>query len=102
LIQNKSYLIALIVLVFWYLFGAATRLFLLNSLEEPDNGLSLAIQTIIAADLLYVVLCGVVIIARSQKRAYAKTLTRALNILLLFNFPFGTVLGLYGLIKVDK
>lgn len=28
--------------------------------------------------------------------------TKALNILLLFGFPFGTALGIYGLMKVDR
>ena len=100
--QNRSYLIALIVLEFWNLFAAAVRLFILNSYEDPEDGLLLATQIMIAVDLLYVVFCGVVIIARFKQRAYAKTFTLALNILLLFNLPFGAVLGLYGLLKVDK
>ena len=100
--QNQAYLVALIIFVFWMLFGSAVRFLMMNSLEDPADSLSLAIQVVIVLDLLYAAFSGAVIIARFKQHAYARTLTRALNILLLFNVPFGTALGLFGLIKVDK
>ena len=40
--------------------------------------------------------------SRPFSRPFSRIATKALNIVLLIAIPFGTALGIYGLLKVDK
>ncbi len=44
----------------------------------------------------------VTLLVRATSPGAGRVATMALNIVLLFFFPFGTALGVYGLMKVDK
>jgi hypothetical protein len=75
---------------------------------QDASGEPLPATTIVIWDYLikvyifYAVLCISAFIIRLRKPSFMKTATKAVNILLLFNVPAGTVLGIYGLLKVDK
>lgn len=57
----------------------------------------------VSAFLSGVYFCAVVgtLLLRQTQPAASRSVTKALNIALLFALPFGTALGLYGLWKVD-
>ena len=50
----------------------------------------------------YVVAVIVTLAVRFTAPSYRRTVTRAMNIVLLLHFPLGTALGVYGLLKADR
>jgi Na+-driven multidrug efflux pump len=52
--------------------------------------------------VLLVLFAAAVLLIRIATPAYRKWVTLALNIVMLFLFPIGTALAIYGFLKVDK
>jgi hypothetical protein len=82
------------------IFGGAT--WLVGASGDPDAALAVPILGVMGAALstflLVLSLPAVVIgIGLLQRRAWARIAGIVLSLLNLFNFPFGTVLGVYGL-----
>ena len=82
------------------IFGGAT--WLVGATGDPDAALAVPILGLtgaaIAAFLLVLSLPGVVIgIGLLQRRSWARVAGIVISLLNLFNFPFGTMLGVYGL-----
>src|SRR5437764_531997 len=98
---NRTYTIALIVIAFFYSLGVITMAFMSFSPTVPERTQWVFPMTawmngaFTAAMVTTLILRGVAPDA-------GRIATKALNIILLFSFPLGTVLGIYGLLKVDK
>jgi hypothetical protein len=82
------------------IFGGAT--WLVGATGDPDAAMAVPILGLtgaaIAAFLLVLSLPGVVIgIGLLRRRSWARVAGIVISLLNLFNFPFGTLLGVYGL-----
>ena len=82
------------------IFGGAT--WLVGATGDPDGAAAIPILGLtgaaISTFLLMLSLPGVVIgIGLLQRRSWARVAGIVISILNLFNFPFGTLLGVYGL-----
>ena len=86
---------------FFQIFGALTSWFTSRLPTRPPESVW-ALHFVVAIQLLYVAFETAVLIIRIAAPRYRKWPTVILNIVLLASFPFGTLLGIYGLWKADK
>ena len=82
------------------IFGGAT--WLVGATADPDAAMAIPILGLTGAALstflLLISLPGVIIgIGLLQRRSWARVAGIVISLLNLFNFPFGTMLGVYGL-----
>ena len=98
---NRAYTIALLVLGFILLGGVADMIFLraLPSTQPSSKALYLFIASL---EALITLAIAATLALRAWAPAAGQVATVALNIVLLFMFPFGTVVGVFGLWKVDR
>ena len=92
-------IVALAVLL---IFGAAAGVAGVAAVEEPDAWIAMPILGIVGSALLLVVLTlsilGIITkLGLLKFRPWARILGIVLSVVGLINFPFGTVLGIYGL-----
>ena len=92
-------IVALAVLL---IFGGAAGVVGVAAVEEPGAWIAMPILGIVGSALLLVVLTlsipGIIAgLGLLKFRPWARILAIVLNVVGLINFPFGTVLGLYGL-----
>ena len=92
-------IVALAVLL---IFGGAAGVVGVAAVEEPDAWIAMPILGIVGSALLLVVLTlsipGIIAgLGLLKFRPWARILAIVLNVVGLINFPFGTVLGIYGL-----
>ena len=99
--SNRIYTIALLVLGFFFVIAAAEFLLLQRSPAFPASS-RWAFQFCAFAYALYAAAIIVTLILRSRTTTIGRIATTALNIVLLPLIPFGTIIGIYGLRKVDK
>lgn len=99
--HSRTYTILLIVLAFFCVISVITMLsFSQSPTMEPESRWVFVMTAAIEA--LFVVAIIVTLILRGTAPAAGRIATKALNIVLLVLFPFGTALGIYGLMKVDR
>ena len=92
-------IVALAVLL---IFGAAAGVAGVAAVKEPDAWIAMPILGIVGSALLLVVLTlsilGIITkLGLLKFRPWARILGIVLSVVGLINFPFGTVLGIYGL-----
>ena len=92
-------IVALAVLL---IFGGAAGVVGVAAVEEPDAWIAMPILGIVGSALLLVVLTlsilGIITkLGLLKFRPWARILGIVLSVVGLINFPFGTVLGIYGL-----
>jgi|GEM_PF-3396169 len=104
--HEKIYTVCLILFIFCEITAIGTFSYTANQILQ-DGGEN----AVFTADVLHYVayICGcfavfgtLTLILRYWKPEIGRHVTKALNILILIYFPLGTVLGIYGLLKVDK
>ncbi len=98
---SRAYTIALLVLAFILLAGIGDLVFLHRSgiaapSQKPLYGLIAFLEG------LYVVAIFATLALRAWAPAVGRVATVALNVLLLLAVPFGTIVGIYGLWRVDR
>jgi hypothetical protein len=96
--QNRAYRITLIVYIFLLVFCAAEYTLLMLNLS-PDPGGRFVFEVLIFLTLLFLIDVVLILALLAYRTRNELTLT-ALNIVLLFWFPLGTVLGIYYLWKI--
>jgi succinate dehydrogenase hydrophobic anchor subunit len=98
---NRNYTIALMVFAFFCLIGSGQFIFMRRSPQVNDStrGFFELISFMYGCYALAIV---ATLLARVFAPAAGRLMTKALNIVLLILFPFGTILGIYGMRKVDK
>ena len=85
------------------IFGGAYGIVEVVSINEPDAAIALPIIGIVGGSIAFLMLLLsapsiIAGIGLLQYKYWAKILTIILSVLHLFNFPFGTALGIYGLV----
>ena len=98
---NRTYTIGLLVLAFFLLVGIGDMVFIRRS-RTIDPAVGWVFLLIAYIECLFVVAIIVKLALRAWAPQAGNIATVALNIVLLFFFPFGTFIGIYGLKKVDK
>jgi len=98
---NRRYTIALLVLAFMSLIGVG-EFVLLGSAGKFNNDARWAFQFCAYIYAIYAMAIAITLILRAYNPYVGRIATTALNIVLLPMFPFGTIVGIYGLRKVDK
>jgi len=99
--HNRTYTALLIALALLDSMGIITMLFLTNSPSSPPESRWI-LQMVAAINAVLVLAIVATLILRSALPKAGRIATTALNIVLLFSFPLGTALGIYGLMKVDR
>jgi hypothetical protein len=99
--HNRIYTTLLIVLAAFFSLGMIGMFFMSRNPAVPAESrwvfqMSLCIYAALVAGMV------VILILRGTAPGAGRIATKALNIVLLVVFPFGTALGIYGLMKVDK
>jgi hypothetical protein len=98
---NRRYTIALLVLAFFSLIGVGEFLFIARA-PKFNNDARWAFQFCAYIYAIYATAIAITLVLRAYHAYVGRIATMALNIVLLPMFPFGTVVGIYGLRKVDK
>ena len=99
--HNRIYTILLTVLAFLYVISLITMFSMSQSpTVRPESRWVFVMTGWIEA--AYVAAMLVTLILRGTAPAAGRIATKALNIIMLILIPFGTALGIYGLMKGDK
>src|SRR4051812_8767344 len=99
--HNRIYSALLIALAALFALGMISIFSISHSPTiPPESQWTLELVIRIYAALLAAMVATLTLRAVAPRAA--RTATMALNIVLLIVFPFGTALGIYGLLKVDK
>jgi hypothetical protein len=99
--HNRIYSILLIVLAFFYVISLITMASMIQSpAVKPESRWVFVMTARIEAAYLAAIV--VTLILRGAAPAAGRIATKALNIIMLLLIPFGTALGIYGLMKVDR
>ena len=98
---NRTYTVAVLVVGFLLLIGAGEMVFLRQS-PTIDPSARWVFKLIAFIEAIYVLAIATTLALRAWAPAAGQIATTALNIVLLFAFPFGTAVGVYGLWKVDR
>src|SRR3954465_8711367 len=99
--HNRTYTVALIVMAFLYGLGVITMAFMSRSSTLPERS-QWVFQMTAWMNGAFTAAMVTTLILRGVAPDAGRIATNALNIILLISFPLGTVLGIYGLLKVDK
>jgi len=99
--HNRIYTILLIVLAAFCGLGMISMIFTSRNPTIPAESrwvfqMMVGIYAVLVAGMV------ATLILRGTAPSAGRIATKALNIVLLIVFPFGTALGIYGLMKVDK
>jgi hypothetical protein len=98
---NRVYTVMLIVLAVFLLLGIGQMITLRHSLVASPRG-QLVVDYIKLIYCVYFAAVILTLILRATKPDAGRVATTALNLALLAMIPFGTVVGIFGLAKVDK
>ena len=99
--HNRIYTVLMIVQAVFLGFGMISTTFMLgNPAVSPES--RRVFQMILSFYAVLIAAIIVTLILRRTAPSAGRIATMALNIILLLVFPFGTALGIYGLMKVDK
>jgi hypothetical protein len=99
--HDTVYSVLLGALAFFQLLGAVT-LWWVTQMPTFQANSAWAIHMVISIQVCFLLFEVVVLIIRVAAPAHRKWPTVALNVVLLISFPIGTIIGIYGLWKVDK
>ena len=99
--HNRIYTALLIALAVFCALGMISLFAMSRSPTMPAES-RWTFQMIIGIYALLIVVMAATLILRGVAPSAGRVATMALNIILLIVFPFGTALGIYGLLKVDK
>jgi len=99
--HDRTYTVLLIVLAFFLGISIIEFAFLKRAPSTPPES-RWVFEMIACINAAFVVAIVTTLILRGVAPSAGRIATTALNIILLFAFPFGTALGIYGLRKVDK
>jgi len=99
--HNRIYTALLIALTLFCAMGM-TSLFFLSRVATMSPESRWPIDMVIGIYALLVAAMITTLILRGVAPRAGRVATMSLNIVLLFLFPFGTALAIYGLLKVDK
>ena len=91
----------LIAMAFFYGLGIISMAFMSRSPTLPEQS-RWVFQMTAWINAALVAAMVVTLILRGVAPGAGRIATKALNIVLLIAIPFGTALGIYGLMKVDK
>ena len=104
--HDRIYAILLTLYAFCMVFTIGTFQYM-KVLLKAANTTENAVSTSAITYVMYI--CGCIaafafltLLLRYTKPTLGSIFTKALNIFLLINFPLGTALGIYGLMKVDR
>jgi hypothetical protein len=100
--QERSYIIGLIVVAFlsFFVLGETAVFAWLLPHEAGRPNLAMVLMVFIMS--LHLLVIFLILFTFFRWRVPGRLFLTALNIVLLMNFPFGTVLGVYYLWKIDK
>jgi hypothetical protein len=99
--HNRIYTALLIALAVFCALGMVSIFSLSRSPTMPPESRS-TFQMIIWIYAVLIAAMVATLILRGVAPPAGRIATMALNVILLIVFPFGTALGIYGLLKVDK
>src|SRR4051812_31230014 len=99
--HNRIYTALLIAFALFCAFGMISIFFMSHSPTIPPESRRMFLMVVWIYAALVAAMVATLILRGVAPRA-GRIATMALNIVLLIVFPFGTALGIYGLIKVDK
>lgn len=99
--HDRTYNVLLIVLTFFYGTSIITMVFIRRSPTLPPDVLWVFEMTA-WVNAAFVAAMIATLVLRGTAPSAGRVATKALNIILLIMIPFGTALGIYGLMKVDK
>jgi hypothetical protein len=97
--HDQIYNSLLMVLGFMFFMSAGTMLTTLGTVGAESRWV-FRMTAFVAG--CYVVAVITTLAVRFFAPSYRRTVTRAMNIVLLLHFPLGTALGIYGLLKADR
>lgn len=92
--HDRTYTVLATILAFFFLVGIGVNIFVVGT-----EGI---MRFVMYVEALLALLCILTVIFRIKRTETGVILTKALNIILLIYFPFGTALAVYGFLKVDK
>ena len=99
--HNRIYTSLLIALAIFYLIGSVSIWSISRkAATQPDA--DWLFPVIAGTYVVFVAAMITTVVLRFKAPVVARVVTMALNVVLLVLFPFGTALGIYGLLKVDK
>jgi hypothetical protein len=90
-----------LLMVLGFMFFMTAGVMLTMSGTASDDGKWVFRMTAFVAGC-YVLAVAATLIVRFTAPSYRRTVTRAMNILLLLHFPLGSAVGVYGLLKADR
>jgi hypothetical protein len=100
--QVRGYIIGLIVVAFMSFFVLGEMAVLAWLLPPDETGRpNLAMVLMVFIMSLHLLVIFLILLTFFRWRAQGRLFLTALNIVLLMNFPFGTVLGIYYLWKIN-
>jgi len=103
--HNRVYNAILIALGLYTLTGIGMLVVLMGMAPDARPRMRIpnwSLAPLAVINAFYLVAVIVTLVSRLVRPAMGRRLTRAMNLLLLIAPPFGTVLGIYGLWKVDR
>jgi len=101
--HNRIYCAVLAIFIPLTLFNACSLFYWYGTVGAPIGHLSArAVPWVAAFNVVYAVSMSVTLVARRYRPAVGRKLTFFLNLVLLPAFLCGTILGIYGLWKVDR
>jgi Na+/proline symporter len=98
---NRVYTIMLIVLAIFLLLSVGQMMFLPRMVAYSSSG-KLVLNYIKVIFSIYFCATVLTLILRAKRPAAGRVAATALNLALLAIIPFGTVVGIFGLSKLDK
>jgi hypothetical protein len=98
---NRVYTVMLIVLAFFLLLGIGEMILLPRMVVYSSFG-KLVLNYIKVIFSIYFCAAILTLILRAKRPAAGRVAATALNLALLAIIPFGTVVGIFGLSKLDK
>ena len=104
--KETTYVILLLVLAFYFILGIGSFSFMtaMVATNNPDSSqvVKIALRYCSFIYLCYIIAIILTIAARYLRPELGRVLSKVLNIVLLLLLPFGTIVGTYGLLYVDK
>jgi hypothetical protein len=98
---NRIYTLMLIVLLVFTVLTCGEMIMLRPRFAQVPRGLAV-LKFVEVTYAIYVAAIVATLILRATKPRLGRIATAALNIALLTAFPLGTVVAVFGLLKVDK